>query len=334
MTPRTRTALLVLFAAIAVVPPIEAGQIDAIYAFGDSLTDVGNAFIATGGAIPGAPYFNGEFSNGPIWIQDLAAGLGLAPLTPSLGGGTDFAVGGADTGSTPYHAANLSDLLSPGGQIASFELTHPAADPNALYTIWIGANDVRDILATLPTAPQAAADIAAAVSNIDTAINDLAASGAKNFLIVTVPDLGLTPASTEQIPPVSAAASAISLDLDNTLVNGSGPIPSLSSLAALTSTHISELNTFSLLDAIVSDPAAYGITNVTDPCLTGSANFSGGTPCPTPNQYLFWDIEHPTAAADQFVAAAALGLVTPEPSSITLLAAGLFGLALVGRRRR
>ena len=66
-----------------------AGGVDALYAFGDSLSDVGNIFAATGGVGPGAPYANGQFSNGPVWVQDLAGDLGLAPLKPSLAGGTD-----------------------------------------------------------------------------------------------------------------------------------------------------------------------------------------------------------------------------------------------------
>lgn len=332
MTFGTRSGLLALLAVSAIVSPVGATPIDAIYAFGDSLSDVGNAFTATGGAIPGAPYFNGQFSNGPNWIQDFAAGLGLPPLAPSFAGGTDFAVGGAETGDTPYHTSNFSDL---NGQLALFQLTHPVADPNALYTIWIGSNDVSDIVATLPTPDQVTADVAAGVWNIDTAIGELAASGAKNFLILSVPDVGLTPAATSQGPSISIAASIVAAEFNNTLENGLGAVPSLSTLASVTSTNITELNTFSLLDTIVSDPAAFGFTNTTDPCLTGEVNFSGGTPCANPNQYLFWDIEHPTAAADQFVADAALQHVfTPEPASMALLVTGLLGVVLVGRRRR
>jgi phospholipase/lecithinase/hemolysin len=60
-----------------------AGPYSAIYSFGDSLSDVGNGFIATGGAKPASPYVNGQFSNGPVWVQDLATELGLSPLKPS-----------------------------------------------------------------------------------------------------------------------------------------------------------------------------------------------------------------------------------------------------------
>ena len=67
--------------------------------FGDSLSDTGNILISTGGAIPTAPYFNGRFSNGPVWIDTLTAGLGLpAGAVASFAGGNNYAFGGARTG--------------------------------------------------------------------------------------------------------------------------------------------------------------------------------------------------------------------------------------------
>src|ERR1700729_4664744 len=144
-----------------------AGTIDAIYAFGDSLSDVGNIYAATSGAQPGAPYVNGQFSNGPVWIQDLAVGLGLAPLTPSLLGGTDYAYGAGETGPTSFNTSlPATDLTGATGQVAQFLAATPTVDANGLYTIWIGSNDLSDILAGAPPS-QYAADIAAAVANVD-----------------------------------------------------------------------------------------------------------------------------------------------------------------------
>jgi phospholipase/lecithinase/hemolysin len=194
-----------LLAASGVVINLQAGSIDAIDAFGDSLSDVGNVFLATSGAEPASPYFNGQFSNGNIWVQGLATGLGLAPLTPSLAGGTDYAVGDAQTGTTLYNTGGAADLLT--GQLPAFELANPGgADPNALYTIWIGANDLNAIPGTA-TPGNVATDIGEIVGNIDTAINTLASLGAKNFLVVTVPDLGKTPDAI--MAGDTAAASAL-----------------------------------------------------------------------------------------------------------------------------
>ena len=322
-----RTWILLALATGSLLTDAHAGTIDAIDAFGDSLSDVGNIFNLTGGAEPAAPYVSGQFSNGNIWAQDLALDLGLASLTPSRLGGTDYAYGSAQSGTTLYNTASLGDIIDldgPSGQIAQFAAAHPTADSNALYTIWIGANDLAAIPAGASPA-DVATDIGAIVENIDAAINTLAGLGAKNFVVATVPDLGLTPDALTA--GTSAAASALSAGFDGVLVNGSSPIPSLAAIAAGDAIDISVLNTYLLLDSIVANPASYGFTDVTDPCLTGEVNFAGGTPCATPNQYLFWDGDHPTAAGQALVADAALTLVTPEPSSDLLVAGGLFGMA-------
>src|SRR5262249_11534591 len=89
----------------------KAGPFTSLVVFGDSLSDVGNVFLATGGLTPPSPpYAPGRFSNGPIWIDDLAAGLGLASPNPALlPGGTDFAFGGAESGSG-FTAAGVPNL--------------------------------------------------------------------------------------------------------------------------------------------------------------------------------------------------------------------------------
>jgi phospholipase/lecithinase/hemolysin len=315
-----------IFLALASSFPAQAGSIDNIYAFGDSLSDVGNIYTATSGAAPAAPYVNGQFTNGNVWVQDLASDLGLAPLKPSLLGGTDYAYGTAESGVTSFNtsAAN-TDLTGATGQLAQYQASHATADPNALYTIWIGSNDLSDILTgQLPS--QYAADIAAVVGNTYAAVSTLAGMGARNFLIVTPPDLGLTPALLALGPAESAGASFLSGSYDAALTSG---IPGL---AAADSVNISVLNTYTLLDTIAADPLAYGFTNVTQPCLTGEVNYAGGTPCANPSQYLFWDQLHPTAAGHEILADEALALVTPEPTSLSLMATGLIGLAIWRRR--
>ena len=306
-----------------------ANPISSIYAFGDSLSDAGNIKAALG--YPSAPYVNGHFTNGQVWVQDLAASLGLAPLSASLAGGNDFAVGGAQSGTSPVHAASVGDLP---WQLAAFHAVNPVADPNALYTLWIGGDDVRAILAANPSAGQAAIDVASSVVNIDTAIATLAGYGAKNLLVVTVPDVGKTPEASATGPLGAATASALAASFDSLLLNGSSTagIPSLAGLATLDSLNLKVLDSYSLIDTIVAQPAQFGFADVTHQCLVGAVNFAGGAVCANPNQFLFWDYIHPTAAGHAIVAADAFQVLVPEPATVTMI--GFSVLALFAVRRR
>ena len=55
--------------------PTVAHAYSSLFVFGDSLSDVGNVFLATGGQQPASPYANGQFSNGPIWAQLQSLGM-------------------------------------------------------------------------------------------------------------------------------------------------------------------------------------------------------------------------------------------------------------------
>ena len=81
--------------------PLQA-QFSDLYVFGDSLSDVGNLSAATLGFLPGSDYFDGRYSNGPVYAELLAEKLGLEPLRRSGEGGNNFAYGGASTSGTSF----------------------------------------------------------------------------------------------------------------------------------------------------------------------------------------------------------------------------------------
>ncbi len=315
------------FAALSLAfVPVAAQAYSALYVFGDSLSDVGNDFLVTGGAEPAPPYANGQFSNGPVWAQDLSHSLGLGTLKPSLApGGTDYAFGGATTGypATATPASPIPTLIT---QLGLFAANQGGIAPSAaLYAVWAGSNDLLNIISNgvpsgTPTqAAQGAAQTEAA------AIGTLAAAGARDFLVPLISDLGKTPELSNLGSTASAAGTALALIYNVALQQD------LASLTAIPGTALSYLDTFTLLDNTIADPAAFGLTNVTDPCYIGTY-FGGGSVCANPDQYLFWDSLHPTAADHAIIAAAAVNNV-PEPGTITILSAAVVGLLAATRRR-
>ena len=95
------TRRLLIFACIvccACASAARARAFSQIVVFGDSLSDVGNVNNQTFGISPGSGYWNGRFSNGPVWVENFATGLSLSTPTYSRSGGTDWAYGGAHTG--------------------------------------------------------------------------------------------------------------------------------------------------------------------------------------------------------------------------------------------
>lgn len=83
MLSNTKAYMLLALAGSGFFSVLQAGTIDAIYAFGDSLSDVGNIYaytsVNTPPAYPASPYVNGQFSNGNVWVQDLAGSWPVSP---------------------------------------------------------------------------------------------------------------------------------------------------------------------------------------------------------------------------------------------------------------
>lgn len=295
----------------------QASAYSALYVFGDSLSDSGNIYASTGG-IPLAPYYNGRFSNGPVWVETLASNLGLA-ANPYLLGGTNYAFGGAPTG-TPYSGSSPSLTT----QVNSFYLpAHPVADPNALYVVWGGGNDVRQIGSG--GAPPSA--IANSVTNVVNIITALAATGAQNFLVPNLPDIGLTPEAQAGGPAAVAGATFLSTTFNTNLAIA------LAGLEVGLGVNIIDLDVYGFLNNTIANAGALGITNTTDRCYTGATGVGGGgTVCAAPNEYVFWDGIHPTAKAHQLLGQYATAAVVPVPGAALLFVSGVAALGALRRK--
>jgi phospholipase/lecithinase/hemolysin len=290
-------------------PGAGAVPFSSIVAFGDSLSDNGNLFAATGQ--PPFPYFNGRFSNGPVAVEVMAATLGV-PLLDFAWGGATSGFGNVADGGTPLTAGafGLPGVATQAIQYAA-SVGIGGADPNALYVIWGGANDLLfDVSGPIPAA-----------SRISFITAGLALLGAKHILVPNLPDLGKTPSVVADGPVASLLGTAGSIAFNASLKNQLDDLDGL-----LAGVNVYQFNTFSLFNDVRANPGAYGFSNVTDPC------FNGASVCANPDEYLFWDGVHPTARAHGILAGQFIAAV-PEPSTYALMAAGLVFVLVVARRR-
>jgi outer membrane lipase/esterase len=313
-------------AAVALASlPAAASPYTSMIVFGDSLSDNGNnaslglidaGQVITGNAyVPSFTYASGTYSDGPVWASYAASSLGV-PLLPSRLGGTDFAFGGATTGT----AGPLPNLL----QQASLYLgsTGNVASPNALYVIEGGGNNARAALAALAAiaggaaqGPTIASTAASFAANIGTIVDELQLAGAQHIVVWNTPNIGLAPA-------VVAAGAA-----------GLGSFLAANMNAALAGRLASEVGVstfdiFGLGTSIAFDPSAFGFTNTTDAC--GAVV---GANC---DSYVYWDGIHPTAAAHMVIADALLSIAAPvpEPSTWAMMILGFAGIGFMAYRRR
>ncbi len=201
-----------------------------------------------------------------LWIDQLAARMNLPDPTPVLAGGTNYAVGSAQTGTS-----SPQDI---GNQITTFTATHLTGAPsNALYAIWGGADDIRN-----GNSPITAAN------NLYNDILTLSGEGGRYFLWPNLPLLGNTPAGRASGASglLNAASTAFNaewaLDLSNLQNQGIDVVG---------------VDIGTLFTSIIGSPSNYGFVDVTDAAQGLSVN---------PNQYLFWDTLHPTTAGDALVA--------------------------------
>src|SRR5262249_53193076 len=284
-------AMAVLVAASIGPSAASAAAYSQLIILGDSLSDTGNAFLGTGQTIPRSPpYFQGHFSNGPVWVEGLAEALRL-DASPFLTGGTNFAFGSAQTRDL---LLQLSLFLSTAGF---------RADPKALYVIWGGASDIRQAVRAVVmeggNAAKALGDVRDAARRVAEIVAILRGVGAKHFLVLNQPDIGLIPETTALGHEAVLLASRLTQTFNQTFDR------TLNLLQFLFRLDLTRLDTFALLHQVVNGEFE-GFTHVTDGCLDDDPlTFKNvcspeelnefGVPAAT--GYVFWDNQHPTTAA-------------------------------------
>ena len=291
--------------------------------FGDSLSDTGNVRARTNAKSSGAVdypshtfnYDNGRFTNDNatdpashtyfgVWHEQLALTfLGLTPAKNSLGGGFNYAFGGARTTDGTHQETAVSTPLGDvvitvddmGKQMDDYLGSH-VIDLGALYIVWGGSNDFRT--------DDSAANVTATAARDTALVSRLAHAGAQYILVPNVVPLGVVPRYANdpvRIAALNADAIAYRSELDADLT----ALESTLATQGL-SPRIYRADMWADTVRILSIGPRYGFTNI-----TSSAQGSSGNP----DQYIFWDDVHPTTAGHYRLAQTAFNAMTNPPPS-------------------
>lgn len=306
MTKLIYFALLCVSCALAQAASPQTPRFDAMYVFGDSLSDNGNDLILTkllrlDPAIPPSEtphrtYFQGRFSNGPIAFEYLWRAIKqkqTATVTPSLAfaqptqsGAINFAFGGATSG---LYATTPGGFIVPGllGQVEAFRLGLRGGKPKqmALYAIWIGANDYATLTPNQP---------ATVVSNIKKSIQRLHKTGGRHFIILNMPDLGLTPLAISQGPAVSTALSTLSTTHNALLAQAVTELSTILTGIKITSVDVLTLAQRLFGSTITDFPALETLAPGSSVCLLLNPITCPDVPLTLADPFFYWDVEHPT----------------------------------------
>ncbi len=266
--------------------------------FGASVSDNGNACnLAAANCPPSPPYASGRFSNGPLWIDAVAARYG-ASAVPSRTGGTNFSYAGARTGtvpgvttpaSVPSMVVQVEQYLASLGYVASSQTLF------VLDGITVG-NNISDALTLAQTNPNApTAVLTQAVTDMAQMILRLYSAGARHIVVVNSTNVGRTPRVQALGAAAVAGATQLSAQFNGALAQ---------QIAGLRATspglNIYTVDAYALTEQAVANPGAFGLTNATQPCVNVAV--TPPTVCPNANQYFYWDTFHPTQAAGAILA--------------------------------
>src|SRR5438477_3188731 len=276
-----------------------------IIVFGDSLSDDGNIahrvrdtfgfsdpsinfnytdnrFTDDTNTAPAANLYTGT------WHEQLAnTFLSLPVATNSLDGGTNYAFGGATTkdgtqqrtvinNPFPFTGGDFTITIDNIGKQVNDYLASHSPDPNALYIVWGGGNDLFD--------DHSAQSVIDTANRVGVLIQRLANAGARNFLVPNVPPLGAVPNSfgdPNRVAELDLASANYRVRLNSVVA------AVVSGYAGNGITiHVYGLDVWVDLIRVLGQPLRYGFVNTTVPAQDQSAV--------NPDTCLFWDDIYPT----------------------------------------
>lgn len=285
-----------LAGALALMLAAEPGHAASLNAFssfyvlGDSLSDNGNAYDATFGQIPKSPpYWNGRFSNGPVWSDRVSGAFDRRGIETG-----NFAFGGAKAKSD---RDGIPDLKVQLGEYATVGQGDRGDRP--LVALWAGGNDILNGSATR-------ANGRAAATSVGQVARSLARAGVNDIMIFNLPDIGAVPSgngSAQESRQNSRASLAfnreIARQIDNLRDDG---------------VRVYSVDVYALFQQLQAHPRRFGVSNTTTPCLDDDDNRC------TPRQErqrAFFDATHPSKAVHAAIAASARAALAGRANSAT-----------------
>lgn len=276
----------VLFIAACAEPETPAYTDSSLYIFGDSLSDVGNARIATAGLVPDKNYYDGRFSNGLNYADFLARKLNTS-MKPSRSYGSNYAFAGVTSVAVSAQVFNYQENVD------------EIADPEAIYIVWAGGND---LLAMLQQS-DSELSVDDAIAHLENAITKLASMGATKIVVPNQVDMSYLPRIINLELIFSGIASQASTLTDQFNTALAEMLTRLENDNSISTIYV-DVNM--LFSEVIANPEDYALNNVNNACyvkdeskveLTGSE-----TICENSSEYLFWDSIHPTTVAHSLIA--------------------------------
>ena len=265
---------------------------DAVYVFGDSLTD-------TGREGPEPPldvlYFNHRYSNGPLWVEHLTERLGLI-----YNASNNYATSGAQT----------DDTL---GQVTNFQASASVAA--SLFAVWAGGNDfLQEYDKYWFNDAGWDALVASSVGNLSNAVVFLIDHGARSILVPTTVDVTRIP-TIHLLPLPSLALDYLREKVNLFNARLSDAIDRIR--VAHPEVRLWKADMYNRLEAILGTSTLYGFTEteigaIDDPVLLDKSFGGPG------RNYLFWDPIHPTTKMHALVADFFLLHVAPLSPRLSL----------------
>lgn len=294
-----------------------------IVSFGDSLTDNGNGtFRYTQGVRPAVGYWEGRWTNGPVWHDYVSDWLKLDSTNLAVGGSTtdnEFIAGLVTVPPGPKSNIMVPSLSD---QVAQYLSTTPNVTDTAdetLYTIFSGHNDflngvyqpgIGDMLSVFFQKFRRGI-----VANLRRNVNALMKNGAKHIVVFKLAPLYLTPVTKEIPLVISSVAKHLIASTNKDIENWVKDFKDHT--AAYPSPHQVRLNLFDVSPFFtqVAEEAAAGFNygsmrDATRSCLKNYKIFNAyplnstaiADLCTEPESFMFYDNVHPTTAAHRLLA--------------------------------